>query len=82
MIGDRLSGKVLNTKLITDVEDIMLEAYELPDGWVDIGVFTTELDGIGYAAADDATKKPTSTSCRSQPVTEPAARRETARFSV
>ena len=57
MIGDRLSGKVLNTKLITDVEDIMLEAYELPDGWVDIGVFTTELDGIGYAAAVDATKK-------------------------
>lgn len=57
MTGEKLAGKVINTRLITDVEDIMLEAYGLPENWVDIGVFTTEYDGIGYAAADDATKK-------------------------
>lgn len=57
MIGDKVSGKVCVNRLLTDVEDIMLEDYALPEGYVDIGLFTTGCDGVGYAAADDATKK-------------------------
>lgn len=57
MIGDQVHGKLVANRLLTDVEDIMLEAYNLPEGYVDIGLFETEFEGIGYVAADDATKK-------------------------
>ena len=57
MIGDLLRGKFVSNRLLTDVEDCMLEQYELPEGHIDIGLFTTACDGVGYVAADDATKK-------------------------
>ncbi|WP_329885935.1 BMC domain-containing protein [Pseudoramibacter sp. HA2172] len=57
MIGDLVHGKFVANRLLTDVEDCMLEQYHLPDGHIDIGLFTTACDGVGYVAADDATKK-------------------------
>lgn len=57
MIGDKVHGKMIANRLLTDVEDCMLEDYHLPEGYIDIGMFTTSCDGIGYVAADDATKK-------------------------
>lgn len=56
MIGDKVHGKLIANRLLTDVEDIMLEAYNLPENYVDIGLFETEFEGIGYVAADYATK--------------------------
>ncbi|MEG1433328.1 MULTISPECIES: BMC domain-containing protein [Eubacterium] len=56
MIGDKVSGKVLVSRLLTAVNDFMIDDYELPEGYVDMGLFTTACDGVGYVAADDATK--------------------------
>lgn len=57
MIGDKVHGKLVMNRLLTDVEDIMIEDYHLPEGYIDLGLFTTACDGVGYVAADDATKK-------------------------
>lgn len=57
MIGDKLPVKVLASKLVTDIEDIMIQEFSLPEGHVDIGIFTTDNEDIGYIAADEATKK-------------------------
>ena len=57
MIGDKVSGKIISSRLLTAVNDFMIEDYELPDGYVDMGLFTTACDGVGYVAADEATKK-------------------------
>jgi ethanolamine utilization protein EutL len=56
MTGDRVECKLIYSKLLTDVEEIMLEEFELPEGCIDIGIFTTQYDGVGYCAADEATK--------------------------
>lgn len=56
MIGDKISGRITANRLLTDVEDIMLEDYHLPDGYIDIGLFETDCEGVGYTAADNATK--------------------------
>lgn len=57
MIGDLKHGKFVANRMLTDVDDCMLEQYDLPEGYIDIGLFTTACDGVGYVAADDATKK-------------------------
>ncbi len=57
MTGDLLKANILSSKLITDIEDIMIDEFQLPEGHVDIGVFTTDNEDIGYVAADEATKK-------------------------
>ena len=57
MIGDLLKANVLSSKLMTDIEDIMIEEFNLPEGHIDIGLFTTDNEDIGYVAADEATKK-------------------------
>ena len=57
MTGDLLKAHVLSSKLMTDIEDIMIEEFGLPEGHIDIGLFTTDNEDIGYVAADEATKK-------------------------
>lgn len=56
MTGDKIKCNIVYSKLLTDVEDIMLKEFELPEGCIDIGIFTTQYDGVGYCAADEATK--------------------------
>jgi len=56
MTGDRVKCNLIYSKLLTDVEDIYLEEFELPEGCIDIGIFTTQYDAVGYCAADEATK--------------------------
>lgn len=56
MTGDRIKCNLIYSKLLTAVEDIMLEEFDLPEGCIDIGIFTTQFDGVGYCAADEATK--------------------------
>ena len=36
MIGDKVSGKVLVSRLLTAVNDFMIDDYELPEGYVDM----------------------------------------------
>ncbi|URN86123.1 hypothetical protein [Acetobacterium wieringae] len=48
MTGDRIKCELVYSKLLTAVEDIMLEEFELPEGCIDIGIFTTQYDGVGY----------------------------------
>ncbi|MEF9919191.1 MAG: ethanolamine utilization microcompartment protein EutL [Eubacterium sp.] len=57
MTGDLLKAHMLYSKLMTDIEDIMIEEFNLPEGHIDIGLFTTDNEDIGYIAADEATKK-------------------------
>lgn len=57
MKGDPLKISVLSNKLMTDIEDVMLKEFNVPDGHIDIGLFTTDSEGVGYAAADEATKE-------------------------
>lgn len=57
MTGDLVKAHVLSSKLMTDIEDIMIEEFGLPEGHIDIGLFTTDNEDIGYIAADEATKK-------------------------
>ncbi len=54
MTGDLLKAHVLSSKLMTDIEDIMIEEFGLPEGHIDIGLFTTDNEDIGYVAADEA----------------------------
>ncbi|MBK5244388.1 MAG: ethanolamine utilization microcompartment protein EutL [Eubacteriaceae bacterium] len=56
MTGDRIKCNIVYSKLLTNIEDIMLKEFELPEGCIDIGIFTTQYDGVGYCAADEATK--------------------------
>ncbi|MGL4606483.1 MAG: ethanolamine utilization microcompartment protein EutL [Eubacteriaceae bacterium] len=51
------NAKVTSAKLLTAVEDIMIEKFELPENHIDIGIFTTNCDEAGYVALDEATKK-------------------------
>ena len=56
MIGDRIKCNLVYSKLLTDIKKTMRDEFDLPEDCVDIGVFTTEYDGVGYCAADEATK--------------------------
>lgn len=56
MTGDRIKCELVYSKMLTAVEDIMLEEFDLPEGCIDIGIFTTQYDCVGYCAADEATK--------------------------
>lgn len=56
MTGDRIKCNIVYSQLLTDVEDVMIKEFALPKGCIDIGVFTTQFDGVGYCAADEATK--------------------------
>ena len=57
MIGDKIKSQMIANRLLTDVDDILLERYKLPEGCIDIGLFETAFDAVGYCAADDATKQ-------------------------
>lgn len=57
MTGELAKTKVVSAKLLTAVEDIMIEKFELPENHIDIGIFTTDCDEAGYVAMDEATKK-------------------------
>ena len=57
MKGDALRAKVLSVKLIANVNPDMAKALSLNPGHRSIGIFTTDIDDVGYTALDEATKK-------------------------
>ncbi len=57
MKGDRLIPSVLSVKMISNVDDEMIEQFKLPKGHRAIGMITADCDDVTYTALDDATKK-------------------------
>ena len=57
MINDPLKSNVLSMKIISNVNEDMIEQLKLPDGHRSIGMFTSDCDDVSYTALDEATKK-------------------------
>ncbi|MDR1768704.1 MAG: ethanolamine utilization microcompartment protein EutL [Propionibacteriaceae bacterium] len=57
MIGDPLKSQILSMKIIPNVEPGLARELEVPDGHRSIGLFTCDIDDVGYTALDEATKK-------------------------
>lgn len=56
MKGDALKSKVLSVKMIANVDQDMIRELSLPDGHRSVGMFTCDIDDVGYTAIDEATK--------------------------
>jgi len=57
MIGDPLKSQVLTMKIIPNVDPGLSEQLGLPPGHRSIGLFTADIDDVGYTALDESTKK-------------------------
>jgi len=57
MKGDAVRANILNVKLIPQAEPDLLRRLEVPEGHCSLGLITTDLDDVSYAALDEATKK-------------------------
>lgn len=57
MKGDPIKAKVLSVQKIPNAEPGILKALKVPKGYRSLGIITTDIDDISYAALDDATKK-------------------------
>lgn len=52
----KVKADLLSVKVIPNVDQALAKAYELPDNYRSIGIFTTNIDDVGYVACDQATK--------------------------
>ena len=57
MRGDPVRATVLNMKILPNADPAMLAKLEVPEGHVALGLITTDIDDVSYAALDEATKK-------------------------
>ncbi|MDR1712347.1 MAG: ethanolamine utilization microcompartment protein EutL [Propionibacteriaceae bacterium] len=57
MIGDPLKAAVLSMKIIPNVDAGLAKELEVPEGHHSIGLFTCDIDDVGYTALDESTKK-------------------------
>lgn len=57
MKGDAIRATILNVKLIPNCDETLLRRLEAPPGHRSLGLITTDLDDVSYAALDEATKK-------------------------
>lgn len=57
MKGDPIKANVLSVQKIPNAEPGILKALKVPKGYRSLGIITTDIDDISYAALDDATKK-------------------------
>ena len=57
MRGDALKSKVLSVKMIPNVDQAMIRELSLPEGHRSVGIFTCDIDDVGYTAIDEATKR-------------------------
>lgn len=57
MRGDPIKANVLSVQKIPNAEPGILKALKVPKGYRSLGIITTDIDDISYAALDDATKK-------------------------
>ena len=56
MKGDRISAKLLSLQEIPNAEPGLLEKLNVPQGYKSLGIVTTTIDDVSYAAIDEATK--------------------------
>jgi len=57
MIDDPLKATILSMKIIPRVNESLKAALELPEEHHAIGLFTCDIDDVGYTCIDEATKK-------------------------
>ena len=57
MKGDIIRASVLSVKVISNLNDDMAKALNIAPRYKSIGIFTCDIDDVGYAALDEATKK-------------------------
>ncbi|MBG9979480.1 ethanolamine utilization microcompartment protein EutL [Facklamia lactis] len=56
MLGERLGAKVLSVQLIPNVDQGLIEAFELTENQRSLGIITSDCDDVTYVALDEATK--------------------------
>ena len=54
---DKLQPNILSMKIIPNVNPDMVSEFELPEGHMSLGLFTSDCDDVSYTALDEATKK-------------------------
>ncbi len=57
MRGDPIRAKVLNSKILPNGDPALLARLEVPEDHRALGLITTDIDDVSYAALDEATKK-------------------------
>ncbi len=57
MRGDPVRAKVLNVKILPKCDPALLARFDVPEGHMALGLITTDIDDVSYAALDEATKK-------------------------
>ena len=57
MKGDRIQATVLSIQEIPNADPFLLKALKVPEGYRSLGIMTSDIDDISYAAIDEATKK-------------------------
>lgn len=54
---DPLRPSILSMKIIPNVNPDMIKEFQLPEGHMSLGLFTSDCDDVSYTALDEATKK-------------------------
>jgi len=54
---DKLQPSILSMKIIPNVNPDMVKEFNLPEGHMSLGRFTSDCDDVSYTALDEATKK-------------------------
>ncbi|SDI42088.1 ethanolamine utilization microcompartment protein EutL [Proteiniclasticum ruminis] len=54
---DKLQPSILSMKIIPNVNPDMVKEFNLPEGHMSLGLFTSDCDDVSYTALDEATKK-------------------------
>ncbi len=57
MRGDPVRANILNMKILPNCDPALLARLEVPEGHRALGMITTDIDDVSYAALDEATKK-------------------------
>lgn len=57
MKGDKIRASVLSVQEIPRADASLLDRLGVPEGYGSLGIVTTDIDDVSYAALDEATKK-------------------------
>lgn len=57
MKGDKIQATVLSIQEIPNADPFLLKALNVPEGYRSLGIMTSDIDDVSYAAIDEATKK-------------------------
>ena len=57
MKGDPIKANVLSIQEIPNANKDLLNALNISEGYMSLGIITTDIDDVSYAALDEATKK-------------------------